>query len=120
MPLTNADVRLAQTHRKTSCSSSAAHADPNASASTHLVNQNCKRGQVEEHVGLGFVCRICCEAFANNTVPIRTLLAIEELLNVARDVFLILILAHCQGSLLDSIAQHVAALIGVCLDFLTF
>merc|ERR1719454_2242973 len=92
---------------------------PAGPVSPHLVNQDCKRWKVEEHMGLCLISGIGGKAFADDAVPVWAELAIKESLDVAGDVVLVLVLAHRGGCLLQGISEQLAALLGVSLDLLS-
>lgn len=62
--------------------------------SPHLVKQDRQRGENEEHGCLCLIGCMSCKALADNAMPIRAILSIEEGFDVPRDVLLVLELSH--------------------------
>merc|ERR1719408_1228989 len=82
-------------------------------SSAHFVDQYGQWRHLEEDVRLCFVGGLCRKALAYHAVPVWPILAVEPLLDVPRNVLLVLVLAHRQGRLAPGISAHLRVLIGV-------
>ena len=76
-------------------------------ASSQLVKQDGGLTNIEKDVVLARVGNIACEMFANNTVPVRRIFAIEVLLYEFRDLLLSVRLIKGQVNLLLNVLLHV-------------